>query len=93
MVEIFKITVKNDLRILTQLVTGHANLQRHRYIMKLEDDSYCSISMCGEEQTAIHILTTCPGLVGLRLTKLGKPVLNANEIRSIRIGKISKISY
>ena len=85
-----KTTVKNDLRILTQLVTGHANLRRHRYIMKLEDDPYCS--MCGEEQTAIHILTTCPGLVGLRLTILGKPVYNTNEVRNLRVGKILKFA-
>ena len=38
-----KATVKNDLRILTQLVTGHSNLQRHRYIMKLKDDPYCGM--------------------------------------------------
>ena len=58
--------------------------------MKLEDDPYCG--MCGEEQTAIHILTTCPGLVGLRLTILGKPVLNTNEVRNLRVGKILKFA-
>ena len=55
---------REELRILTQLVTGHANLKRHRYLMGLEDNPDCNL--CGEVQTSIHILTDCPGLAGPR---------------------------
>ena len=46
---------KDDIRLLTQLVTGHANLKYHRFLMGLEDNPDCE--HCGERQTAIHIGT------------------------------------
>ena len=50
---------KKEVRAITQLATGHANLKRHRHLMGLEPDPYCE--KCGMEQTSIHILTECPG--------------------------------
>ena len=38
---------KKQIKIVTQLVTGHANLQRHRYIMGMEDNPDCR--GCGDE--------------------------------------------
>ena len=49
---------KTQIRVLTQIVTGHANLKRHRYLMKLEDSPMCD---CQEdEETSIHVLAKCP---------------------------------
>ena len=50
---------KHDLRILTQIITGHANLRRHKYLMGLEDSPSCTA--CGEgDETPQHLLTECP---------------------------------
>ena len=62
-----------EIRILTQIVTGHANLKRHRYIMDMEDNPLCA--KCGMEETAIHLITECPGYVGLRIAILGRPIV------------------
>ena len=53
---------KKRIRITTRLVTGHTNLQRHRYIMGMEDNPDCR--GCGMSETAIHLLTECPTDVG-----------------------------
>ena len=81
---------REKLRILTQLVTGHANLKRHRYLLGLEDNPDCNL--CGEVQTSIHILTDCPELAGPRTAILGKPIFNINDIRSLSIGKVMKFA-
>ena len=81
---------RSDIRIITQLVTGHANIQRHRYIMKMEDNPYCN--MCGEEQTSIHIITECPGLVGHRTTILGKPIIQVSEIKNLSLCRLVKFA-
>ena len=81
---------RNQLRIITQLTTGHANLQRHRHIMGLEEDPFCD--KCGMEQTAIHILTECPGFWQERMTHLRAPALKPDEIREIPPLKIVKFA-
>ena len=47
----------------SQIVTGHTNLKRHRYLMDMEDNSLCH--GCGVEETAIHLITECAVDVGL----------------------------
>ena len=41
---------------------------------------------------SIHILTVCPGLVGPRLSILGKPVLEAREVRALSVYEILKFA-
>ena len=77
---------RSELRIITQLVTGHANLKRHRYLMGMEDTPDCE--HCGEEQTAEHILTVCPKFASDRLVKLGKPLRRIEEIKDLNIYKL-----
>ena len=81
---------RNQLRIITQLTTGHANLQRHRHIMGMEEDPYCN--KCGMEQTAIHILTECPGYWQERMTHLQAPALRPDEIREHSPLKIARFA-
>ena len=81
---------KKQIKIVTQLVTGHANLQRHRYIMGMEDNPDCR--GCGMSETAIHLLTECPEHVGARIAMLGKPILSAEDIRKIQINRILKFA-
>ena len=68
------------MRILTQLITGHANLKRHRFIMGMEDNPDCE--KCGEQQTAEHILTECPGFAGARTATLGRPIIKIENSRT-----------
>ena len=58
--------------------------------MGYEDSPNCE--RCGEEQTSIHVMTTCPGLAGLRTAVLGKPILKPEEIRSKPIDRIMKFA-
>ena len=81
---------RRHLRVLTQLVTGHANLKRHRSLMGMEDNANCD--HCGEPQEAIHLLTECPGLVGERITILGKPIITHDEVRTYRISRLIKFA-
>ena len=67
-------------------MTGHANLKRHRYIMDMEDNPLCV--KCGMEETAIHLITECPGYVGLRIATIGRPRVEEKRIREFPIYKI-----
>ena len=61
---------RKDIRIFTQIITGHANLKRHRYVMGIEEDPTCE--KCGEgEETPEHLLTDCPFFAKLRWEVLG----------------------
>ena len=63
-------TSRKDIRIFTQIITGHANLKRHRYIMGIEENPTCE--KCGEgEETPEHLFTDCPFFAKLRLETLG----------------------
>ena len=81
---------KNDIRLLTQLTTGHANLKYHRFMMNIEDNPDCDF--CGERQTAIHIITECPSIVGYRLATLGRPIVKVEDIRKYKIDRILKLA-
>ena len=58
--------------------------------MGMEDDASCDF--CGEVQSAIYILTECPGLVGYRIAILGKPVVNIEDIRKYSIDRILRLA-
>ena len=77
---------RNELKVATQLVTGHANLKRHRHVMGLEDDELCQF--CGESQASIHILTECPKFYELRMSKFGERIIRVENIRHIKVVKI-----
>ena len=77
---------KDDLRLLTQLVTGHANLGYQRYLMSLENSPNYD---CGKAQTAVHLITECPMLIGYRIQILG--LINVEDIRSYSFDKILRL--
>ena len=45
--------------------------------MNIADTPYCE--KCGEEQTSIHVMATCPGLAGPHTTILEKSVIGADD--------------
>ena len=77
---------RDELKVVTQLVTGHANLKRHRHVMGLEENELCQF--CGESQTSIHILTECPEFYELRKSKFGERIISENEIKHNKLVKI-----
>ena len=81
---------KQEVRALTQLATGHANLRRHRYLMGLDPDPYCE--KCGMEQTSIHILTECPGYWWARMNFLGALVLYPKDLNQIPLNKVIRFA-
>ena len=54
---------KKDLRILSGLLTGHADLNRHLQIMGLGDEAICSVCQ-EEEETSIHFIAGCSATTG-----------------------------
>ena len=81
---------RNEMRILTQIATGHGCLRRHKFIMGLVDSPNCEL--CGEEQTPIHIVTECPALCGQRVHILNRPTITIEMIRDYNPGKIVRFA-
>ena len=71
---------KAQIKIITQIVTGHANLRRHKFLMKLEDSPTCECQE--EEETSIHVLARCPLHARNRWHYLGKATLKEEELKN-----------
>ena len=74
-------------RILTQILTGHANLQRHRHLMGLEDSPTCP-KCKEEEETSAHYLMECPHYSTIRHSIFGYHSLKGNDLQSIKLSNI-----
>jgi len=73
---------RKDLRILVGLLTGHADLNRHPYIMGLHQDSVCPL--CHEEEdTTAHFIAQCSTLMFLRKNILGEYILSLETLSNI----------
>jgi len=87
--------MKKDLRILSGLLTGHADLNRHLQIMGLRDEAVCSVCQ-EEEETSVHFIARCSATMLLRRTILGDFTLPLDQLNSIhwaiilRFAKASK---
>ena len=80
---------RRHLRILTQLVTGHASLKRHLYLMGMVDSPNCE---CGEPQEAVHLLTDCNEYREERMKAFGHFVLRPSEIREHSLVKMLRFA-
>ena len=81
---------KTQIRVLTQIVTGHANLKRHKYLMKLEESPMCD---CQEsEETSIHVLTECPLHARNRWHYLGRATLKEEDMKNKSLSQILKFA-
>jgi hypothetical protein len=73
---------KEQIRLVVKLLTGHCNLQYHKWLRGLIAEPECP---CGhEKQTAKHILCECPMFETERKQALGTP--------SIRPGNVHKLT-
>jgi len=56
---------KQDLCLLTGLLTGHVSLNKHLTIMKLQSDPLCPL--CKEDsETSLHFLGSCVARMAIR---------------------------
>ena len=85
--EILK-TDRKNIRIMTQIITGHANLNRHRYLMGLEPDPICNECM-EDEETMEHLLAKCPVYAQDRYELLGGAITSIDQIRTCKIKNIT----
>ena len=73
---------RDQVRILTGLLTGHCQLRKHMHKMGLATEPFCR--KCGKaEESAHHILSECEALVRARLIHLGDFILEPKEFTLI----------
>ena len=84
--QINKLSRKNVKRI-TQMLTGHCTLQRHLFLMKMEDDPTCE-NCLEDEETTEHFLTECPAFARERYNTLGKMFLRQADLQHLKIKQI-----
>ena len=78
---------RSNIRKLTQILTGHANLKRHRHIMGLEDNAVCE--KCNEEEeTAEHFIRKCPFFGKIRWETFGRAELSIEDLHKETIRDI-----
>ena len=83
---------KEDTAIITKVLTGHNNLNKHAYRAKLADDPHCDFcAETDEQETALHILTNCITFSRLRQSTFGQSTFEyANLINNTNIKKTIK---
>jgi hypothetical protein len=78
---------KNQLRILTELLTGYCHLNRHLFKLGLVDNPECG--RCKQAiETASHVLCECEGLVLLRFVHLGQHFMKPGDFADISASRI-----
>ena len=81
---------KPQIKVMAQLVTGHANLKRHRFLMNLVESPMCE---CGEEEeTSIHLLARCPLQARNRWQYLGRVSIEEKDLRNKHISAILRFA-
>ena len=75
---------------MVQLVTGHANLKRHRFLMNLEESPMCECDE--EEETSIHLLARCPLQARNRWHYLGRAIIEEKNLMNKSISAILRFA-
>jgi len=82
-------TKREDYRIATQLLTGHAGLNSHLFKMKITTHKTCE--QCEEEdETVQHFLGKCPAFYNLRMETFHTHIINKEDIFNYSLYKIIK---
>jgi len=73
---------RKDLRILVGILAGHADLNRHFFIMGVSQNSKCPL--CQEdEDTSLHFIAQCSALMLLRKDILGDYTISLDTLSNI----------
>ena len=82
---------KQDLRLLTGLLTGHVSLNRHLTIMKLRSDPLCPL--CKEDsETSLHFLGSCVARMAIRRNIMGAPIMSSEALRQLRFSTLLRFA-
>ena len=90
--KVLKKLSRQEMRIITGLITGHNTLQKHLVKMKVADfDSpYCEQCLEDVEETTTHFLGQCIKYCNIRHEIFGKQFLSQKELKTARISQILK---
>lgn len=78
---------RQDLRIIIGAITGHCKLNKHLHRMGLKQSAICR--RCSEDdETPIHLLTTCPALTGKRIKIFEHHTLTEADLKNIKLKSI-----
>jgi hypothetical protein len=78
---------RNQVRIMTGLLTGHCHLKEHHLKLRLVDSLVCDRCKQASE-TASHFLCECVALARLRFRQLGHHFLKPGDFADISITKL-----
>ncbi|XP_076248124.1 uncharacterized protein LOC143187807 [Calliopsis andreniformis] len=78
---------RGKCRLLSRLLTGHAQLKLHLARMKQQEDRMCSFCE-EEEESSAHVICKCPRLMNARKKYLGKYFLETQEVGQIKLERI-----
>ena len=71
---------KRDVKRVTDILTGHCSLNKHLHTMGIASSALCNL--CGDVETAEHLLCKCPAFIMTRAKIFGAYTMNANSIRN-----------
>ena len=75
------------IRLVTQIITGHATLRKHLFRMKIVDSPLCP--KCGEEnETVEHLFCSFPAFMFERVKTLGKFFLKREDLKLLKLNQI-----
>ena len=88
--KVLKKLSRQEIRIITGLITGHNTLQKHLVKMKLADfDSpYCEQCLEDAEETTLHFVGQCIKYCTTRYEVFGKHFLDERDLRNAKISQI-----
>ena len=78
---------RRKIKIITQMLTGHATLNKHLFNMKIEDDPTCPKCLMSDE-TVEHYLADCPAYATTRFNTLGRMFLRQQHLSKLNINQI-----
>ena len=73
---------RRQIKILTQMITGHTVLQRHLHIMKIAEDPECEHCLDGDE-TVEHYICHCHAFSFARHHTFGAMYLHSDELKTL----------
>jgi len=79
---------RQDLRTIVGIITGHTMVKKHLHTIGVSSDPFC---VCGEVESAIHIIADCPLYVMNRLLHFQRAVIGVEELTSLSYKRV--LSY
>lgn len=78
---------RNQLRVMTAMLTGHCKLRRHLTIMGLGDDRRCRFCKSSDE-TPEHLITSCVAITANRVSATGRYWIGTNSMKKLQPSEI-----